>query len=46
LLTQSSAAVQGWPFGFLPQLPFRQARPATQSASLAQRLMQAPSRQR
>ena len=46
LLAQSAAAVQGWPFVFLPQLPFWQAIPATQSLSLAQRLTQAPSRHR
>jgi hypothetical protein len=43
LLAQSPAAAQGWPFVFLPQLPFWQAMPVTQSLSLAQRLMQAPS---
>jgi hypothetical protein len=46
LLAQSPAAVQGWPFVFLPQLPFWQAIPATQSLSLAQRFTQAPSRHR
>ena len=43
LLAQSAAAVQGWPFDFLPQLPLWHTRPATQSLSLAQRLMHAPS---
>ena len=43
LLAQSAAAVQGWPFAFLPQLPLWHTRPATQSLSLAQRLMHAPS---
>jgi hypothetical protein len=43
LLAQSPAAAQGCPFVFLPQLPFWQAMPVTQSLSLAQRLMQAPS---
>jgi hypothetical protein len=43
LLAQSTAAAQGWPFDFLPQLPLWQTRPATQSLSLAQRLMHAPS---
>ena len=41
LLAHSSVAAHGWPFAFLPQLPFRQACPATQSALLEQRLMQA-----
>jgi len=43
LLAQSAAAAQGWPFDFLPQLPLWHTRPATQSLSLAQRLMHAPS---
>jgi len=42
LLAQSPAAVHGWPFVFLPQLPLWQATPVTQSLSLAQRLMHAP----
>jgi hypothetical protein len=46
LLAQSAAAAHGWPRLFLPQLPFWQAMPATQSLSLVQRLMQAPSAQR
>ena len=46
LLAQSSAAVQGWPFDFLPQLPTWHTRPTTQSLSLAQRLMHAPSTHR
>jgi hypothetical protein len=46
LLAHSSAPTHGWPFVFLPQLPFWQACPAMQSLLLAQRLMQAPSTQR
>ena len=33
---------QGWPFDLGPQLPLTQLWPLTQSASLAQWLMQAP----
>jgi hypothetical protein len=43
LLTHSLPVVQGWPFGFGPQLPLSQTRPLTQSLSLLQRAMQAPS---
>jgi hypothetical protein len=43
VLAQSAASEQGWPFVFLPQLPFWQAWPAMQSLSLAHLLMQAPS---
>ena len=46
LLMHSLAAVQGWPLGFGPQLPFTQTWPVTQSASLVQRAMHAPSLQR
>jgi len=43
LLAQSLAVVQGWPFGFGPQLPLSQTWPLTQSLSLLQRATQAPS---
>jgi hypothetical protein len=46
LLAHSLAAVHGCPIILRPQLPFTHACPLTQSASLAQRLMQAPSAQR
>jgi hypothetical protein len=46
LLMHSPAAEHGWPFGLGPQLPLSQICPLTQSASLAQRAMQAPSLQR
>lgn len=46
LLMHSAAAAHGCPFGFGPQLPFAsQIWPSTQSASLVQRAMHAPSRQ-
>lgn len=38
----SLPAEQGWPFDLGPQLPATQLWPGTQSASLAQWLMQAP----
>jgi hypothetical protein len=46
LLAQSTAAAQGWPFDFLPQLPLWHTVPAAQSLSLAHRLMHAPSAHR
>ena len=46
LLAHSPALEQAWPFAFGPQLPFTHACPLTQSASLAQRLMHAPSAHR
>jgi hypothetical protein len=46
LLRHSLAAPHGNPPGFLPQLPATHALPATQSASVVQRLLQAPSAQR
>jgi hypothetical protein len=46
LLMHSAAAAHGWPLGLGPQLPFSQIWPLTQSASLEQRAMQAPSLQR
>jgi hypothetical protein len=42
LLAQSPGALHGWPFAFGPQLPLTQECPAEQSASLVQRMMQAP----
>jgi hypothetical protein len=46
LLMHSAAAAHGCPLALGPQLPFWQTCPATQSASLAQRAMHAPSLQR
>jgi hypothetical protein len=42
LEAHSMPAEQGCPFDFGPQLPFTQLWPVTQSASLAQWLIQAP----
>jgi hypothetical protein len=46
LLAHSEACAQVWPFCLGPQLPCTQAWPATQSASLVQRVLQAPATQR
>jgi hypothetical protein len=46
VLTHSPPPAQGCPFGLGPQLPALQTCPPTQSASLPQRAMQAPSVQR
>ena len=43
LLMHSPAVAHGCPLGLGPQLPFWQTCPLTQSASLAQRAMHAPS---
>jgi hypothetical protein len=43
VLRHSVPAVHGCPMGLGPQLPFWQTFPVTQSASPAQRAMQAPS---